>query len=214
MTHVERQKQLSETIDKAIQVRLQGNDKLKAGDLQGALQDYYSVLFSLRGLDGSIQEAMGAAPRLGCPSQSGTEPPLDDDVKAQRELTDKVKQAIVSTHINMAMIHSKKANWKRSLDCALEARKLSLSCKRADEYSLNRDNPKAKFREAQARIKLGEVTTGKKMIEDLHKASPDPAFVKALDELKLEEKARSEKNDQQFRGMFSKSKDKGKQAEK
>ncbi|KDE09700.1 hypothetical protein MVLG_00103 [Microbotryum lychnidis-dioicae p1A1 Lamole] len=202
MADVERQRQLRETVDKAIQVRLQGNEKFKAGDLQGALQDYHTVLFSLRGLDGSIQEAMGATPKMHRPSQSGAEASLDDEAKAQRELTDKVKQAIVSTHINMAMIHFKKVKWQRSLDCALEARKIEA------------DNPKARFREAQARIKLGLVTTGKKMIEDLQKANPDPAFVKALNDLQLEEKARAEKNNQQFRGMFSKGKDKGKQDEK
>lgn len=44
-------------IDKTLKLRLEGNDKLLAGDLQGALKTYHLVLLSLRGERASLSRS-------------------------------------------------------------------------------------------------------------------------------------------------------------
>ncbi|GAA5880363.1 hypothetical protein JCM8547_002275 [Rhodosporidiobolus lusitaniae] len=179
--------QLEKQIDDAFALRLEGNEKFKAGDLAGALMAYHNVLISLKGLDSAISSAYGPAPAAPViptgeePEKKADEPPT----KAEQ-----VKTAILNTYLNMAAIHIKREAWKRALECAQQAKKL-------DEK-----NPKAAFREAQAKIGLGEITAGRKALEELNKTSPDSAITAALAKLAIDEKKPS-KTTQQFRGMFN-----------
>jgi hypothetical protein len=99
------------------------------------------------------------------------------------------------TIADMMVSHSvyiKQERWQRALDAATSAKKY-------DE-----DNAKALFREGQARIGLGEVNTGKRILEDLQvKNGPDAAITAALQKLAADEKKREQAKNAQFRGMFN-----------
>lgn len=89
-------------------------------------------------------------------------------------------------------VYIKQERWQRALDAATAAKKY-------DE-----DNAKALFREGQARIGLGEINTGKRILEDLQvKNGPDAAITAALQKLAADEKKREEAKNAQFRGMFN-----------
>ncbi|GAA5834833.1 hypothetical protein JCM11251_002037 [Rhodosporidiobolus azoricus] len=185
--------QLEAQIDKAFKTRLEGNEKFKSGDLVGALRDYHTVLLSLKGAT-SLESQIGQIYPKPLPPVTG---PTDEEEKktageAPLSKADEVKQAILNTHLNSAAVHIKRENWKRALECALQAKKM-------DEK-----NPKAAFREAQARIHLGEVNAGKKMLEDLNKTNPDAAIAAELQKLKLNEKTTGSKVAAGFRGMYNK----------
>ncbi|GAA6006606.1 hypothetical protein JCM10207_004991 [Rhodosporidiobolus poonsookiae] len=214
------QAQLEEQIDKALKVRLEGNDKFKAGDLQGAMMLYHQVLLSLKGLESAVSQAFGQPPlpKILPDSQEevgawkeydedakpdvkpDVEPDVEADVKPDIEPDVKpdpeskaeiIKKAILNTYLNQAAILIKQEKWKRALDCAESAKKI-------DEK-----NPKALFREAQARIGLGELNAGKRLLEELQKTNPDSAITAALQKLSLDEKTRGSKTQAQFRGMFN-----------
>lgn len=85
-------------------------------------------------------------------------------------------------------MHIKQNNFKRALECATSA------------LHIDENNQKAKFREAQARIGLGEISRGRQMLEELQKKAPDVAITNALNQLKLDEKARTQKSQSQFSG--------------
>ncbi|KAI5478635.1 tetratricopeptide repeat protein 9C [Pseudohyphozyma bogoriensis] len=179
---------------------MRGNEALKANDLQTALQEYHGVIFKLKGLDSSVANLYG---------QGGPAAPVKPDgdklkelspelleayekEEARNEIKGKISEHLKFSYLNMAVVLIKKEKWKRALECALEVQKI------------DPDNFKAKFREAQARIGLGEISKGKKMMEDLQKTNPDIALTAALKQLALDEKARSAKSNAQFKGMYSK----------
>jgi hypothetical protein len=114
-----------------------------------------------------------------------------------------VKTALLNTHLNMSLCYLKLERWKRALETAQLVKKM-------DEK-----NVKAAFREAQARIGMGEVNagtspspshlrtvtdfvfafalmrsrrTGRKQLEELQKTNPDSAITAALARLDLTSK--------------------------
>ncbi|GAA5861320.1 hypothetical protein JCM3774_000208 [Rhodotorula dairenensis] len=196
-------------INETLALRLEGNDKLLAGDLKGALKTYHLVLFALRGLDSPIQNyyAFGKSGEDSDDSDSGEEEDeegsggggggADDKQKSKGEATvtpsqhERVKSAILNTYLNMAKIYVEQEQWQKALRAADSAKRL------------HSDHPKAVFREAQARLGLGEIYTGRKMLQNLQKKHPDSAITAALQKLDLHEKARQQKADAQFRGIFA-----------
>ena len=62
----------------------------------------------------------------------------------------------------------------------------------------SRTNSKAVFREAQARVGLGELQTGRKMLEELQSRKPDAAVAQLLKQMSLEDKEREAKADKVF----------------
>lgn len=199
-------------VDKTLKLRLEGNDKLLAGDLQGALKTYHLVLFSLKGLESAIQnlDVLAKSEDSDESSSEGEEEGQEEkdggggdgrhskgkrsaETKSASEPTqgEKVKSAILNTHLNMANIYIKQEKWQKALRAAEAAKRL------------HSDHPKAVFREAQARLGLGEIYTGRKMLQNLQKKNPDSAITAALQKLELDEKARQKKADLQFRGIFA-----------
>ncbi|KWU46751.1 hypothetical protein RHOSPDRAFT_31568 [Rhodotorula sp. JG-1b] len=208
-------------IDKTLKLRIEGNDKLLAGDLQGALRTYHLVLLSLRGLESPIQnfsvlakseedsggssseeEGGGQKEKEGGGGGGGgggdSKGKRSAETKTASEPTEgeKVKSAILNTHLNMAKcrensIYIKQEKWEKALRAAEAAKRL------------HSDHPKAVFREAQARLGLGEIYNGRKMLQNLQKKHPDSAITAALQKLELDEKARQKKADLQFRGIFA-----------
>ncbi|GAA6061027.1 hypothetical protein JCM10212_004601 [Sporobolomyces blumeae] len=199
--------ELETTISKAIATRLAGNEKFKQGDLKGALAQYWQVLFALKGLDSKMTTIYGPAPTpfgSDIPVKSeaiasivelpaGPDEPeeavneAETDARHAVEQYKIVKEAILNCYVNSAAIHIKLKNYKRALECSLSAQKL-------DET-----NPKAMFREAQARIRLGEIAKGKHMLEELNKKQPDPAITVALKNLAAEIAAKEAKKMSEFR---------------
>lgn len=57
---------------------------------------------------------------------------------------------------------------------------------------------RAKFRAAQARIGMGEISKGRAALEDLQKKKPDVAIANALKQLSNDEKARAAQAKSQF----------------
>ncbi|KAK4700445.1 hypothetical protein P7C70_g5802, partial [Phenoliferia sp. Uapishka_3] len=127
-------------------------------------------------------------------------------------IQEKAKNALLLTYLNMSafvliLSHQKELRlltfsvvfsvliknlkYKRALECAQDALKL-------DE-----NNPKAKFREAQARIGLGQLSMGKAIFEELQKKSPDIAIERELKNLAASEKAGEAKKMAAFRGMYA-----------
>ncbi|GAA5969169.1 hypothetical protein JCM11641_007497 [Rhodosporidiobolus odoratus] len=176
-----------EHIDKALQLRLEGNEKFKSGDLAGAMMAYHSVLLSLRGLESAISTLYPTAP-VSVTSEEEEHKKLEGEPLTKAE---QVKQAILFTYINQAAILLKQEKWKRAFDCCQQAKKI-------DEK-----NTKANFREAQARIGMGEVNAGRKILEELQKTNPDSAIANALNVLNIAEQAQASKTHAQFRGMFN-----------
>ncbi|GAA5940319.1 uncharacterized protein JCM15063_002599 [Sporobolomyces koalae] len=210
-------------IDKALAIRLEGNTKFKRGDLKGALRDYHTVIMSLKGLEGKMQQLWGmrykgdsmlptaqvnkieeikegddTADSEQHATQGGSEGSSDGTSEGQAEESDPpfetVRTALLNTHINSAAIHIKLERWQRALECAQYAKKL-------DEK-----NPKAAFREAQARIGLGQISMGKSMLLEMQKTHPDAAIDQALAKLDVDEQERESRKNSQFRGMFAKAK--------
>ncbi|GAA5955130.1 hypothetical protein JCM8115_001859 [Rhodotorula mucilaginosa] len=196
-------------VDKTLKQRLEGNEQLLAGDLQGALKTYHLVLLALRGLESAIQNLDVLAK-----SEDSDDSSSEEAEEGQKEKEDggsgggggdskgkqtaseptqgeKVKSAILNTHLNMANIYIKQEKWQKALRSAEAAKRL------------HSDHPKAVFREAQARLGLGEIYTGRKMLQNLQKKHPDAAITAALQKLELDEKARQKKADLQFRGIFA-----------
>lgn len=95
-------------------------------------------------------------------------------------------------YINSAAIHIKEERYKRALECSQSALKIEET------------NPKAKFRQAQAYIGLGQINKGKTLLEELHKETNDVAVANALKQLKIDEQARTAKSQGSMRGMFNK----------
>lgn len=209
-----------EKFEKAGKLRESGNEKFKEDDAKGALNLYYQSLLYLKGLDQSILQAF---PTKSKPindtlkeeekikeltpeeeealakgkEQEDTE--ATEEAKAAEEgenLQKEVKKTIGLLYTNMAACHIKEQNFKKALEFAQNA------------TSADSTNSKALFREAQARIGLGEVTRGRQILQDLQKTKKDPAVTSALAKLEADEKIRMEKNKAQFKGMFdSKSKE-------
>jgi len=210
--------QVLEKFDKATKLRESGNEKFKVDDAKGALNLYYQSLLYLKGLDQSILQAFPTKSKpINEPStkdedkikeltaeeeeelkESGDkgkekEPELSEEAKAAEEgenLQKDVKKTIGLLYTNMAACHIKEQNWKKALEFAQNA------------TTADHTNSKALFREAQARIGLGEVTRGRQILQDLQKTKKDPAVSAALEKLEAEEKIRIEKNKAQFKGMF------------
>lgn len=67
--------------------------------------------------------------------------------------------------MNEYRILIKQQKYQRAFESAQQAEKL------------DPENPKVGFRLAQAKIGLGEVNAGKKMLHELHKKSPDVAII-------------------------------------
>ncbi|BGO96576.1 hypothetical protein NBRC10513v2_000514 [Rhodotorula toruloides] len=187
--------QVDAQIDKAFKTRLEGNEAFKTGDMTLALKKYHEVLFSLKGLDGQLSSIYGpsqAAPITEVTDEeaeaiASTKPADDPDSKQAA-----VKSALLNTYLNSAAVYIKQERWQRALDAATAAKKY-------DE-----DNAKALFREGQARIGLGEINTGKRILEDLQvKNGPDAAITAALQKLEADEKKREQAKNAQFRGMFN-----------
>ncbi|GAA6013647.1 hypothetical protein JCM11491_002738 [Sporobolomyces phaffii] len=188
----------------ALATRQRGNDKFKAGDLTGALRDYHTVLLSLRGLDGKMQNFFGPQytpePILPVAKVSEIsdkdEQARDEDADQQDSPYDVIRTALLNTHINSAAIHVKRERWQRALECAQAAQKI-------DER-----NPKASFREAQARIGLGQIAQGKAMLEEMQKTldTPDAGIARTLAQLEVREKEKEKARNDAFRGMFVKAK--------
>ncbi|KAK4057559.1 hypothetical protein OIO90_001204 [Microbotryomycetes sp. JL221] len=88
--------ELETVTNEAFALRLQGNEKLKLGDLNGALMDYHHVLLKLKGLESSLhtnaQAANNRAAETGSSTPASSEPSLDD----------KVKEAIKLVYLNSA----------------------------------------------------------------------------------------------------------------
>ncbi|GAA5950862.1 hypothetical protein JCM3765_004613 [Sporobolomyces pararoseus] len=194
--------EILDIIDKALKVREAGNEKFKQGDYPGALRDYYTVLLSLKGLDGRMQQVI-PLPR-GNPTiilESDKIKEIDEKAEEAQEKADQenphevVKKAILNTHINSAAIHIKMKRWQRALECAQAAQKLDAK------------HPKAAFREAQARIGLGQISKGRLLLEKILKeVGPDPGVTQALAQLNADDKEREKNKNSQFRGMFQKDK--------
>ncbi|GAA5832563.1 hypothetical protein JCM5353_002190 [Sporobolomyces roseus] len=200
--------ELQAIIDKALAQRIDGNNKFKAGDLQGALRDYHYVLLSLKGLDGRMSSAFGPATRppeilpstkepkieeIDDEAEKGKEKEAEPQEKEEESPYDVIKTALLNTHINSAAIHIKLERFQRALECAQAAQKL-------DEK-----NQKASFREAQARIGLGQIPKGKAILEEMQKTNgPDAGISQTLAKLAADEKEKDKVKNSQFRGMFKK----------
>ncbi|BGP28791.1 hypothetical protein JCM10296v2_000527 [Rhodotorula toruloides] len=188
--------QVDAQIDKALKTRLEGNEAFKTGDMTLALKKYHAVLFSLKGLDGQLSSIYGPsqapAPITEVTDEeaeaiASTKPADDSDSKQAA-----VKSALLNTYLNSAAVYIKQERWQRALDAATAAKKY-------DE-----DSAKALFREGQARIGLGEINTGKRILENLQvKNGPDAAITAALQKLEADEKKREQAKNAQFRGMFN-----------
>ncbi|CEQ38829.1 SPOSA6832_00308 [Sporobolomyces salmonicolor] len=184
---------------------------------------------SFLSLDSPMQQVYGMPNRAPEPPIRAIEEREAEELRAPPELTkpEMVKQALLNTYLNSAAIHIKLERFKRALDCAQQAQKIDecvsvlattllfpLSSSPVPLTGLLgtlpvpvlfcRKNPKAAFREAQARIGLGEIQTGKNMLEELQKKQPDPAISAALQKLASDDKAREAKKAAQFKGMFYK----------
>ncbi|BGP21605.1 tetratricopeptide repeat protein 9C [Rhodotorula toruloides] len=190
--------QMDAQIDKALKTRLEGNEAFKAGDFTLALRKYHEVLLHLKGLDGQMSSVYGPSqPRASIIEVTDEEgeaeavastKPVEDPESKQAQ----VKTALLNTYLNSAAVYIKQERWQRALDAASAAKKY-------DE-----GNAKALFREGQARIGLGEINTGKRILEDLQvKNGPDAAITAALQKLAADEKKREQAKNAQFRGMFN-----------
>ncbi|BGP12545.1 hypothetical protein JCM10213_004870 [Rhodosporidiobolus nylandii] len=178
--------QLDERIASALKLRLDGNEKSKAGDYPGALMAYHNVLLQLKGLESAISSIYSVKPTSPVISAGEEKKEGQPETKA-----DVVHNAILLTYINQAAIHIKLERWQRAADCAQSALKI-------DEK-----NPKATFRLAQAKVGLGEVNAGRKMLEDLQKTSPDTAITAALKQLAINASASDSKTRDAFRGFLN-----------
>ncbi|GAA5888175.1 hypothetical protein JCM16303_003767 [Sporobolomyces ruberrimus] len=195
-------------IDKALEVRLAGNEKFKSGDLIGALRDYHTVLLSLRGLSGKMQQFFGpqhipepvlppakSGPKIQEISGEKNEPEKQEKKVENKSIYDIVNDALLNTLINSAAIHVKLEHWQRALECALGAQQIDDT------------NSKASFREAQARIGLGQIARGKAILQEIQQnLGPDPGISRTLAKLELEEKEKAKARDAQFRGLFNQTK--------
>ncbi|KAL8287039.1 hypothetical protein RQP46_004045 [Phenoliferia psychrophenolica] len=201
------QAELETIVDAALAERLEGNEYFKSGDLMKALQKYHHVILTLRGLDSNAMNSMGGptpapkpkpkpTPKIeeitddlknGSLSDSTEKKEDEQEEKAEEEAKpeptplEKSKTALQLTYLNMAAVLIKQGKFKRALENAQEVLKL-------DE-----NNPKAKFREAQARIGMGQLSMGKNLLEELQKKSPDSAIDAELKKLAATEKAGEEK---------------------
>ncbi|ORY69304.1 hypothetical protein BCR35DRAFT_308109 [Leucosporidium creatinivorum] len=181
------QEELIQITDEAFAQRLKGNTLFKEGDLKGALREYHAVLLRLKGLDSALQSAFGSpAPEVIITPKDDAEEKAKAEESKEPTLQEKVKQAIGLTYLNSAAIHIKNENFKRALECADSALKI-------DE-----NNDKAKFRAAQARIGMGEISKGKAALEELQKKTPDVAIANALKQLAADEKTRAAQAKSQF----------------
>ena len=52
---------------------------------------------------------------------------VEEELTEADRLRQDVKDAILFTHVNMAAIHVRKANFRRALECALQARAIDQS---------------------------------------------------------------------------------------
>lgn len=120
------------------------------------------------------------------------------------DMGQQIKTALLNTYLNSAAIYIKQERWQRALESAKSAQKfdecafppLSLSLPASLTHlprpsSTTRTNPKAKFREGQALIGLGQITAGKRLLEELQQVNPDSAVAAALNKLAQDEVQRS-----------------------
>ena len=131
--------------------------------------------------------------------------------------------------MHLDSIHIKRGNYPRALEAAQQALRIDESAR--DQFGPHcgadprtcRTNNKAKFREAQAMIGLGEISKGRAALESLQISvsslgrssnvstsslfappqSPDIAITNALHQLRLDERARTAKSQAQFSESFS-----------
>jgi hypothetical protein len=84
----------------------------------------------------------------------------------------------------MAACHIKEQNWKRALEFAQNVwvvffiiSSMIITVPFIQATSADNTNSKALFREAQARIGLGEVTRGRQILQDLQKTKKGEVFL-------------------------------------
>ncbi|GAA6046623.1 hypothetical protein JCM3770_006245 [Rhodotorula araucariae] len=202
--------ELDAMAEAAFKTRLEGNELFKAGNLPGALLKYHQVLLVLKGINYPMRPAEPVvAPRSGVEEVTDAEPAeieaeerTSKPLVAGESMADKVTNALMNTYLNSAAIYVKQERWQRALE----------SAKSAQKY--NKENPKGKFREAQALIGLGKVYEGRRMLEELVKSNPDPAVAAALNKLAADDRVREAKKNEQFKGMFDRSRKSGSQNDK
>lgn len=127
--------------------------------------------------------------------------PTVSGMPKEHPLLTNCKNALNSLYCNMSAAQVKQENWKKALYYAEEVRchrghlEMSMTAHRitlqAKKVTAEKPNKKASFREAQARIKLGEPIRGRKMLEDLLKDGKDAAIEAAVRELDISDKARA-----------------------
>ncbi|BGP36539.1 hypothetical protein JCM10449v2_000440 [Rhodotorula kratochvilovae] len=183
-------------VEQAFKTRLEGNELFKNGNLGGALLKYHQVLLVLKGVNypAKVVDPF-EAPRSGVEEISDAEAAKIEAEKGKgkeqaESMADRIQNALMNTYLNSAAIYVKQERWQRALDSAYAAQKY------------DKENPKAKFREAQALIGLGQIYTGKKKLEELRQTNPDAAVTAALKKLAKDEAAREAKKNLQFKGMF------------
>ncbi|KAH8921218.1 hypothetical protein BT69DRAFT_1351773 [Atractiella rhizophila] len=209
-------KAIHEKLAQAQKLREEGNNKFKTGDTKAALAKYYEALLFLKGLDQSILQQFPHPSKPVTSEKSGLKEVTEEESKkieqeaAGKEekdktpeeklaeegenLTKEIKRNMGLVYTNMAACHIKAENWKKALEFAQNA------------TASDSTNSKALFREAQARIALGEVTRGRQILEDLQKNQDDSAVQQALAKLDKDEKARISRDRAQFQGMFNRGK--------
>ncbi|KAM0746003.1 hypothetical protein T439DRAFT_330197 [Meredithblackwellia eburnea MCA 4105] len=200
--------QLKEILADASKTRLAGNEHFKKGEYKEAMGQYYKVILNLKGLDGREQ--------LFPMNSAGTSKDGEKEIEDSKTIHQEIKEALTLVHLNMAAVHVTQKSWKRALQCA-QAAQASLNTSPAGGAADNeKPDPtkvlspsmsKAKFREAQARIGMGEISSGKRILEGLNKTNPDAAIVRELEKLKIEDKKGDEKKAAAFRGMYSRKTD-------
>ncbi|GAA5950859.1 hypothetical protein JCM3765_004612 [Sporobolomyces pararoseus] len=216
-TMTEKQIALMANITTALKVRQAGNEKFKNGDLSGALRDYHTVLLSLRGLEQTLSTNFERNP-LPIPFTSSNRPSkrlridfangnqLDEqdspepEEQVQQEPEEEhpqktVERALVNTFVNSSAIHIEMKRYQRALECALQAQRI-------DER-----NCKAKFREAQARLGLGQVAKAKLLLELLQQElGPEAGIARTLAQVEYDQRQREKAKEEQSRGASNEDK--------
>ncbi|TNY20277.1 hypothetical protein DMC30DRAFT_417118 [Rhodotorula diobovata] len=192
----------------AFETRLEGNELFKAGELQQALRKYHQVLLVLKGINwqSEPQKVVDSsepltevdedeAKEIEAAEGKGKEKEKTPAAAGDEDMGQQIKTALLNTYLNSAAIYIKQERWQRALESAKSAQKF-------DET-----NPKAKFREGQALIGLGQITAGKRLLEELQQVNPDSAVAAALNKLAQDEVQRSIKAKNELKGFLNRKPD-------